>query len=717
MKKIILVLLAITTVGIANAQTPVSITGTTYTQNFNLLDSVTSVSSSNMPAGWSIYEKGTSATSVDQKYKAGTGSSNAGDTYSFGTLGNVDRALGSVASSSNTPSYGVLFTNNSGATITSINIQFYVEQWRHSKDTLVVLVADSLGLDYSTNATAINDSMASWLSSSIFAVSPQNTYNTAATALNGNLSANRTLVTGTIMVTVPAGGSVALRFKDIRVSTPLGNDGLAVDDLSLTFGTGVVNMPILTSTTPVDNSTGVAIGTSNLTVTFDKNITIGTGNIYVNNISDATQQTIAVGITSVAGVTATIPGVVLLANKMYAVQYDSTCYKNGSFNGVGIYNNTAWNFQTLNPKPLIVTKTPADNATNISISTTSISLDFDKNITAGTGNVYVKNLTDVTSQTIAIGSCTVSGINLSIPSVTLLVGKSYAVQYDSTAVTANSYNAIGIYDTTTWNFSTVPAIAPPVNSLNETFTTCLAPALGAFTQTSSVGNATWKCTTFGHNDANAVNINGGITLGDNTDWLVSPTMNVSAMANPMLSFWAKRRFAGSTLKEVYVSANYTGDVATATWAPLNVSNFATLDTTGWNAFNNTSLMMYKANNFHFAFKYTATVTAASDELTIDDVTITDGPVSTSSIQLENMNVAVLGTANDGLLNIAIDAKSPSNYSVRIMDVLGNTIYNGAINATIGKNKYSIQLPAVSNGVYVMTIGNAASRGSVKFTKQ
>jgi hypothetical protein len=331
--------------------------------------------------------------------------------------------------------------------------------------------------------------------------------------------------------------------------------------------------------------------------------------------------------------------------------------------------------------------------------------------------VYVKNLTDATSQTIGIGTCTISGINLTIPGVTLLVGKSYAVQYDSTSVTANSYNAMGIYDTTTWNFSTVPPIAPPVNSLNETFTGCLAPALGAFTQTSVLGTQTWRCSTFGHNDANAAYINGGTTSTDNTDWLVSPTMNVSAMTNPMLSFWAKRRFAGSTLKEVYVSANYTGDVATATWAPLNVTNFATLDTTGWKAFNNTSLMTYKAANFHFAFKYTATAAAASDELTIDDVTITDGPVSTSSIQLENMNVAVLGTANDGLLNIAIDAKSSTNYSVRIMDVLGNTIYNGTISATIGKNKYSIQLPAVSNGVYVMTIGNATSRGSVKFSKQ
>jgi hypothetical protein len=310
-------------------------------------------------------------------------------------------------------------------------------------------------------------------------------------------------------------------------------------------------------------------------------------------------------------------------------------------------------------------------------------------------------------------------MTVTIPGVNLLAGKTYAVQYDSTCFRWTTYNGVGIYNNSTWTFSTVAPINPPVNSLNETFTGCLAPALGSFTQTSELGSAqTWRCSTFGHNDANAVSMNGGITLGDNTDWLISPTMNVSAMTNPMLSFWAKRRFNnGVTTKEVYISSNYSGDVTTATWSPLTVTGFAAIDTTGWKAFNNTSLMSYKANNFTFAFKYTATAANPSDELTIDDVTITDGPVSTSSVQLENMNVAVLGTANDGVLTIAIDSKSTSNYAVRIMDVLGNTIYNGAIQASIGKNKYSIQLPAVSNGVYIMTIGNATSRGSVKFSKQ
>lgn len=184
MKKIILALLAITTVGIAHAQTPVSITGTTYTQNFNSLDT-TSTPSSNLPAGWSIYEKGTS-TAVDQKYKAGTGSSNAGDTYSYGLSGN-DRALGSLSSSTNKPRYGVGFTNNTGSTITSLAISYTGEQWRSGD---VAAVPDSLILEYSTTATAINDTLSSWSQNYALMFNSVIT-NLSNTALDGNLPANR----------------------------------------------------------------------------------------------------------------------------------------------------------------------------------------------------------------------------------------------------------------------------------------------------------------------------------------------------------------------------------------------------------------------------------------------------------------------------------------------------------------------------------------------
>lgn len=710
MRKLLLSLSAV--VGILSAtyaQTPVSITGTTYTQNFNTLDT-TSAASTNLPAGWSLFEKGSGA-AADQKYKGNTGTSNTGDTYSYGLAADADRALGSIASSSNTPHYGVKFANNSANSFTSMNVQFYVEQWRYAADTIPV--PDSLMLEYSLNATGINDTTASWFTSSIVATSPLNAVNATATTVNGNLAANRTLVSGTINITVPIGSNVCIRWRDINIVGS--DDGLGIDDLNITFGTAAVLQPNINSTNPVDNATGVGIGNSSLTITFDKNITIGNGNIYVKNLTDGTQQTIAVANTSVSGATATIPNVTLLASKSYAVQYDSTCYKNGTTNGVGIYDNTTWNFFTLNPRPIIITKLPADNATNVAVSTSSLSLDFDKNLSVGTGNFYIVNITDATIQTVAIGSCTVAAANITIPSVTLTYGKSYAVLFDSTCVNANGNNAMGIYDSTTWNFSTEPPITPPVTSLNETFTGCTTNALGAFVQKSQVGSQTWRCSTFGHNDANAVYMNSGATPTDNTDWLISPTLNLSGMNNPMLNFWSKKRFTGTNTKEVYVSNNYLGDVTTATWTLLNVNGLSALDTL-WTAFNNNSLNAYKNSNMHIAFKYVATATGTADEWTVDDVNVTDGPVSSASVSIHNMHIAVIGQNSQNVQYI-VDALAADQFVITIHDVLGNVIYSQQLQTKEGRNYYTAAMPATTAGIYVLTVQNAGNKGIVKFVKQ
>ncbi len=68
-------------------------------------------------------------------YNSGTGSSNAGALYSFGVAGTnpvTDRALGSVASSgTGTVFQAARLTNNTGATITSLDISYVGEQWRN----------------------------------------------------------------------------------------------------------------------------------------------------------------------------------------------------------------------------------------------------------------------------------------------------------------------------------------------------------------------------------------------------------------------------------------------------------------------------------------------------------------------------------------------------------------------------------------------------------
>jgi predicted extracellular nuclease len=163
-------------------------------------------------------------------YRAESGSANTGALYSFGTGTATERALGGVASgSTGTVLYGVRLTNNTGSTITSLDISFFGEQWRNGG----VAAAHALDFQYQVASTGVITGIASgtWLDfDSLDFTSP--TTSTTAAALDGNAAANRTAKASTLMVTVNNGQEVWLRWSDIDNTG--GDHGLAIDDLSVT---------------------------------------------------------------------------------------------------------------------------------------------------------------------------------------------------------------------------------------------------------------------------------------------------------------------------------------------------------------------------------------------------------------------------------------------------------------------------------------------------
>lgn len=89
--------------------------GVAHTQDFDTLAG--SGTSSTVPTGWDFSESGTDANTL---YTAGTGSSNTGDSYSFGSTGSTDRAFGGLQSGTLIPTIGASFTNNTGGAIGSL---------------------------------------------------------------------------------------------------------------------------------------------------------------------------------------------------------------------------------------------------------------------------------------------------------------------------------------------------------------------------------------------------------------------------------------------------------------------------------------------------------------------------------------------------------------------------------------------------------------------
>ncbi len=207
--------------------------GTAYTQNFDTLAN-TGTTNNLTINGWYLNETGSSGSNNGQ-YAGGTGSGTAGDVYSFGAASNTERAFGGLLSGTLNPTIGAQFTNNTGSTITSLDISYKGEMWRAG--VLNRGTADRLDFQLSANAASLTTGV--WVDYNSLDYSSSN-INATAGALNGNSVGNQTAVSFSITgLNIPAGASFWIRWNDSDIA-PGADDGLAVDDFSITPNTSVV---------------------------------------------------------------------------------------------------------------------------------------------------------------------------------------------------------------------------------------------------------------------------------------------------------------------------------------------------------------------------------------------------------------------------------------------------------------------------------------------
>lgn len=280
MKRILLAFIVLLVTGAASAQ--FSLTITTYSQDFNGLGTGSSTvaggdlnlvnSSLN---GWYFSETGASA---DTTITAGTGSSATGDTYNFGSAAAADRTLGGLLSGTLIPTIGFYVTNNTGAPITALAISYTGEQWRLGALGRV----DRLDFQYSTDATSLTTGTWTDVNALDF-TAPVTTGSVGA--LDGNLSANQTMISFAIVsLSIANGTNFFIRWNDLNASGA--DDGLGVDDFSFiatlgssnTITTGAVSSPPFVLTDCLDTETGTVVFTSTGTFT--------AGNTYTAQLSD-----------------------------------------------------------------------------------------------------------------------------------------------------------------------------------------------------------------------------------------------------------------------------------------------------------------------------------------------------------------------------------------------------------------------------------------------
>jgi predicted extracellular nuclease len=242
--------------------------GSASGQNFNsLATSGTTNDLATLPAmaGWSLNETGGGARD-NERYGADTGgspTSNTGDAYSYGAAANTDRALGGLQSGTLVPVFGACFTNNTGATITSLDVDYFGEQWRIGNTAAAR--DDRLDFQYSLDATSLTTG--AWTDHNALDFTNPIKTNTSAAGLDGNAAANRSNRVSSIgSLSIANGATFWIRWNDLNASGA--DDGLAVDDFFLT-PQGAAPTPTLN----IDNVSQVETNAATTTFAFTVTLT------------------------------------------------------------------------------------------------------------------------------------------------------------------------------------------------------------------------------------------------------------------------------------------------------------------------------------------------------------------------------------------------------------------------------------------------------------
>jgi methionine-rich copper-binding protein CopC len=243
------------------------------------------------------------------------------------------------------------------------------------------------------------------------------------------------------------------------------------DETTLNFTTADVNAPTLSSSTPADGATGIAVD-ANIVLNFNEAVDAESGNIIIYKSSDNSQvESIPVGDAKVSGSGSnqiTInPATTLDGSTAYYIHIAATAFDDSSSNSyAGISDATTLNFTTADiGSPTLSSSSPANGATGVAADS-NIVLTFNEAVDAESGNIIIyKSSDDSQVESIPVGDAKVSGsgsnqITIN-PATTLDSLTSYYIQIAATAFDDSSSNSYaGITDTTTINFTTADVEAP-----------------------------------------------------------------------------------------------------------------------------------------------------------------------------------------------------------------------------------------------------------------
>jgi autotransporter-associated beta strand protein len=182
---------------IARAQ--FSLTGTSYNQNF---DSIGNTATATLPDSWRMsaggagatagFSTGTNLTATNQQ--SSSGSPTAGGRYNWGESAGTDRAIGFMTSGSYGSPNSIMFaiTNNTGGTITAMNLAFDVERYRiNTAAANVTFFTSTDGTTWTSQPAGDTGAFATGTSSYTFSSTTQTIVNRTPTITGLNVASGQ----------------------------------------------------------------------------------------------------------------------------------------------------------------------------------------------------------------------------------------------------------------------------------------------------------------------------------------------------------------------------------------------------------------------------------------------------------------------------------------------------------------------------------------------
>lgn len=257
-------LLALCCASTAMAQS-VSITGgVPAIEDFSIMAGTQNTTGTNLPTGWSFAEAGSGA---NTSYLIDDGTSNSGNTFSYGTAGSSDRAIGALGSGSVVTTIGARLQNDTGGSLGELLVIYTGEQWRSGTPG----APDTLNFQYCVSTCALSDTSnaANWTDFNDLDLVAPITNGTEGAKLDGNQPANRIAKSAAITgLSLGAGAQMWIRWYDVNDGGV--DDALAIDDFSV--GLAVDNPPQLASSVPANGANNVAV-TTEIDLQFSETVT------------------------------------------------------------------------------------------------------------------------------------------------------------------------------------------------------------------------------------------------------------------------------------------------------------------------------------------------------------------------------------------------------------------------------------------------------------